>query len=169
MLSSRFSFLGIGSSSEVNDSLGVSGSKLKPTLSLQTDKDVYRPGDSIFVTIEVGNSPVRDHENVANPSILVEKLSFEVKGVEKLDIHSFITQKPSPGSRGRRGIQGAFLLLKLLYVLSVHGDFETVDTFGNLDVSHIDTLTRTYTLLEVGLNLVNFCSLACEDEYEENG
>lgn len=108
MLSSRFSFLGIGSSNQVNDSVGVSGSKLKPSLSVQTDKDVYRPGDSIFVTIEVGNSPVRDHENGATPSILVEKLSFEVKGLEKLDIQWFSTQKPSPGSKGRRGIQGYF-------------------------------------------------------------
>lgn len=99
-----FSFLGIGSSSQVNDSLGVYGSKVKPTLSLRTDKDVYRPGDSVFVTIEIGNSAVRDHENVANPSILVEKLSFELKGVEKLDRNWFITQKPPQGSKGRRGI-----------------------------------------------------------------
>lgn len=61
------------------------------------------------------------------------------------------------------------MLLKLLYVLSVNGDFETVDTFRNLDVSHIDTLTHTYALLEVGLNLVKFCSMPCEDEYEQNG
>lgn len=86
--------MGIGS-----DSVGVSGSKIKPSLTVQTDKDVYRPGDSIFVTIEVGNS----HENESNPSILVEKLSFEVKGLEKLDIQWFSTQKPSPGSKGRRG------------------------------------------------------------------
>ncbi|XP_010500566.1 PREDICTED: uncharacterized protein LOC104779262 isoform X1 [Camelina sativa] len=103
MLSSRFSFLGIGSSNEVNESVGVSGSKLKPSLTVQTDKDVYRPGDSIFVTIEVSNSPVRDHDNGANPSLLVEKLSFEVKGLEKLDIQWFSTQKPSTGSKGRRG------------------------------------------------------------------
>jgi hypothetical protein len=111
MLSSRFSFLGIGSSSEVNDSVGVSGSKIKPSLSVQTDKDVYRPGDSIFVTIEVANS----HDNASNPSILVEKLSFEVKGLEKLDIQWFSTQKPSPGSKGRRGILTSFLL-QLLYI-----------------------------------------------------
>jgi hypothetical protein len=79
--------------------VGVSGSKIKPSLSVQTDKDVYRPGDSIFVTIEVANS----HDNASNPSILVEKLSFEVKGLEKLDIQWFSTQKPSPGSKGRRG------------------------------------------------------------------
>uniref|UniRef100_A0A1J3K010 RAB6A-GEF complex partner protein 2 n=1 Tax=Noccaea caerulescens TaxID=107243 RepID=A0A1J3K010_NOCCA len=103
MLSSRFSFLGIGSSNEVNDSLGDSGRNLKPTLSVQTDKDVYRPGDSIFVTIEVGYSPERDHESGATPSILIEKLSFEVKGVEQLDVHWFSTQKPPPGSKGRRG------------------------------------------------------------------
>lgn len=110
MLSSRFSFLGIGSSSnEVNDSLGVSGTKPKPTLSVQTDKDVYRPGDFIFVTLEVGYSPVRrDHENGASPSVLVDKLSFEVKGVEKLDVQWFSTIKQSPGSKGRRGTEGAF-------------------------------------------------------------
>ncbi|KAG2304815.1 hypothetical protein Bca52824_033466 [Brassica carinata] len=57
MLASRFSFLGIGSN-QVNESLGVSGSKVKPTLSVETDKDVYRPGDFIFVTLEVGYSSV---------------------------------------------------------------------------------------------------------------
>ncbi|KAG5387997.1 hypothetical protein IGI04_029538 [Brassica rapa subsp. trilocularis] len=104
MLSSRFSFLGIGSSSnEVNDSLGDSGTKIKPSLSVQTDKDVYRPGDFVFVTLEVGYSPERDHENGASPSVLVDKLSFEVKGVEKLDVQWFSAQKPSPGSKGRRG------------------------------------------------------------------
>uniref|UniRef100_M4DCM2 RAB6A-GEF complex partner protein 2 n=1 Tax=Brassica campestris TaxID=3711 RepID=M4DCM2_BRACM len=104
MLSSRFSFLGIGSSSsEVNDSLGDSGTKIKPSLSVQTDKDVYRPGDFVFVTLEVGYSAVRDHENGASPSVLVDKLSFEVKGVEKLDVQWFSAQKPSPGSKGRRG------------------------------------------------------------------
>ncbi|KAG2304816.1 hypothetical protein Bca52824_033467 [Brassica carinata] len=102
MLASRFSFLGIGSN-QVNESLGVSGSKVKPTLSVETDKDVYRPGDFIFVTLEVGYSSVRDHQNGANPSVLVEKLSFEVKGVEKLEIQWFSTQKSSPRSKGRIG------------------------------------------------------------------
>lgn len=97
--------MGIGSSNEVNDSLGVSGTKIKPTLSVQTDKDVYRPGDAIFVTLEIGYSPVRDHENGASPSVLVDKLSFEVKGVEKLDVQWFSIQKTSPGSKGRRGIE----------------------------------------------------------------
>lgn len=96
--------MGIGSSNEVDESLGYSGSKLKPTLSVQTDKDVYRPGDSISVTIEVGNSHVRDNENGFRPSLLVEKLSFEVKGIEKLDIQWFSTQQLSAGSKGRRGI-----------------------------------------------------------------
>lgn len=105
MLSSRFSFLGIGTSSnEVDESFGVSGTKVKPTLSVQTDKDVYRPGDFIFVTIEVGYSPpVTDHGN--SPSVLVDKLSFEVKGVEKLDVQWFSTLKQSPGSKGRRGTE----------------------------------------------------------------
>ncbi|KAJ0229880.1 Immunoglobulin [Hirschfeldia incana] len=100
MLSSRFSFLGMSSFNEVSESLGVTGSKVKPTLSLQTDKDVYRPGDSIFVTIEVCYSPGRYH---ANPSVLVEKLSFEVKGVEKLETQWFSSQKSSPRSKGRKG------------------------------------------------------------------
>ncbi|CAN6927605.1 unnamed protein product [Brassica oleracea] len=103
MLSSRFSFLGMSSFNEISESSGVSGSKVKPTLSLQTDKDVYRPGDSLFVTIEVGYSPGMDHENGANPSVLVEKLSFEVKGVEKLESQWFSTQKSSPRSKGRKG------------------------------------------------------------------
>ncbi|KAL0803909.1 PREDICTED: uncharacterized protein LOC106296358 isoform X2 [Brassica oleracea var. oleracea] len=103
MLSSRFSFLGMSSFNEISESSGVSGSKVKPTLSLQTDKDVYRPGDSLFVTIEVGYSPGMDHENGANPSVLVEKLSFEVKGVEKLESQWFSTQKLSPRSKGRKG------------------------------------------------------------------
>ena len=125
MLSSRFSFLGIGSSSnEVNDSLSGSGTKIKPSLSVQTDKDVYRPGDFIFVTLEVGYYAVRDHENGASPSVLVDKLSFEVKGLEKLDVQWFSAQKPSPGSKGRRGTEGVFFKLKLLYVIiSVCGDY----------------------------------------------
>ncbi|RID56909.1 hypothetical protein BRARA_F00324 [Brassica rapa] len=103
MLSSRFSFLGMSSFNEVSEPSGVSESKVKPTLSLQTDKDVYRPGDFIFVTLEVGYSPGMDHENGANPSVLVEKLSFEVKGVEKLETQWFSTQKSSPRSKGRKG------------------------------------------------------------------
>ncbi|WZY97014.1 hypothetical protein YC2023_069343 [Brassica napus] len=71
MLSSRFPFFGISSFNEVSEPSGVSGSKGKPTLSLQTDKDVYRPGDSIFVTLEVGYSPGMDHENGANVSVLM--------------------------------------------------------------------------------------------------
>ncbi|CAF2081576.1 unnamed protein product [Brassica napus] len=103
MLSSRFSFLGMSSFNEVSEPSSVSEIKVKPTLSLQTDKDVYRPGDFIFVTLEVGYSPGMDHENGANPSVLVERLSFEVKGVEKLETQWFSTQKSSPRSKGRKG------------------------------------------------------------------
>ncbi|XP_010541833.1 PREDICTED: uncharacterized protein LOC104815215 isoform X2 [Tarenaya hassleriana] len=103
MVPSGFSFFSTSSSHKVNDSFDSSGSKLKPTLSLETDKDVYRPGDSVFVTIEVGNSLARNHENRLMPSFLVERLSFELKGVEKLDVQWFSTQKPLPGSKGRRG------------------------------------------------------------------
>ncbi|XP_033128439.1 uncharacterized protein LOC103871363 isoform X3 [Brassica rapa] len=109
MLSSRFSFLGMSSFNEVSEPSGVSESKVKPTLSLQTDKDVYRPGDFIFVTLEVGYSPGMDHENGANPSVLVERLSFEVKGVEKLETQWFSTQKSSPRSKGRKVMVRAIL------------------------------------------------------------
>ncbi|KAL0696854.1 hypothetical protein Bca4012_064034 [Brassica carinata] len=125
MLASRFSFLGIGSN-QVNESLGVSGSKVKPTLSVETDKDVYRPGDFIFVTLEVGYSSVRDHQNGANPSVLVEKLSFEVKGVEKLEIQWFSTQKSSPRSKGRIGIVPTSTIQTEIYWKEMDGDSEWI-------------------------------------------
>ncbi|KAL5538220.1 hypothetical protein UlMin_046192 [Ulmus minor] len=71
-----------------------------PTLKLQTDKEVYRPGDPIVVTIEIGN-PASNGDEVF--SLLVERLSFEIKGIEKLDTQWFATQKPLPGSKQRRG------------------------------------------------------------------
>lgn len=156
MLSSRFSFLGIGSSNEANDSLGVSRRNLKPSLSVQTDKDVYRPGDSIFVTIEVGYSPVRDHESGATPSILIEKLSFEVKGVEQLDLHWFSTQKPSPGSKGRRGTRGIFVTETVIRFIGLWRFSRFPNSYMH---SHTDTHPHIYTLSKVGLYLVSFCGL----------
>ncbi|GLT73058.1 hypothetical protein SLA2020_449430 [Shorea laevis] len=77
MLASRFSFFGGGD--RPDDS---SKTDLRPTLKLQTDKDV---------------------EDELACSLLLERLGFEIKGVEKLDSQWFATPKPLPGSKQRRG------------------------------------------------------------------
>ncbi|XP_044490532.1 uncharacterized protein LOC123214665 isoform X2 [Mangifera indica] len=71
-----------------------------PRLKLETDKDVYRPGDSLYITIEICN-PLCDDASLS--SLLIEGLAFEIKGIEKLDSQWFATQKPLPGSKQRRG------------------------------------------------------------------
>ncbi|KAK8613409.1 hypothetical protein V6N13_101171 [Hibiscus sabdariffa] len=102
MLQSRFSFFrGRGSdkgNSEEGDKKG-----LNPTLKLQTERDVYRPGDSIYVTIEICNPRTTDYSGSNLPSLLIEKLGFEIKGIEKLDTQWFATQKPVSGTKQRRG------------------------------------------------------------------
>ncbi|TVU16505.1 hypothetical protein EJB05_40074 [Eragrostis curvula] len=83
--------------------------QLSPTLKLQTDKEVYRPGDSVTVTVEIFSpSGFKDDaeqtvlgEDV--PSLLLDSLSFELKGIEKLDSQWFSVPKPLPGSKQRRG------------------------------------------------------------------
>ncbi|KAH7525271.1 hypothetical protein FEM48_Zijuj06G0207300 [Ziziphus jujuba var. spinosa] len=97
MLAPRFSsILGGGGGSQTK----AFGSEVLPALKLQTDKQVYRPGDPVIVTIEISNPA----GNADLPlSLLVERLSFEIKGVEKLDTQWFATQKPIPGSKQRRG------------------------------------------------------------------
>ncbi|KAM7511783.1 hypothetical protein LguiB_010658 [Lonicera macranthoides] len=67
-----------------------------PSLKLQTDKNVYRPGDPVTITIEIRNP-------TGMCSLLLEKLSFEIKGIEKLDTQWFTTQKPLPDTKQRRG------------------------------------------------------------------
>ncbi|CAL5070663.1 unnamed protein product [Urochloa decumbens] len=83
--------------------------KLSPTLKLQTDKEVYRPGDSVTVTIEI-HSPADLKDDAGQPlsgedasSLLLDALSFELKGIEKLDTQWFSVPKPLPGSKQRRG------------------------------------------------------------------
>ncbi|XP_028787269.1 uncharacterized protein LOC114743243 [Neltuma alba] len=93
MLSSRFSFLGGRDSGGEDHSPKV---KLLPTLKLEADKEVYRPGDPVVVTVEISNPST-------SYSFLVERLSFEIKGIEKLDVQWFATQKPLPGSKQKRG------------------------------------------------------------------
>lgn len=106
-----FSLFGSGSyfnfgDKKVEGSLDAITNELTPTLQLQTDKDVYRPGDSVVVTVEIRNpsfpAEVPEREN-AVCSLLVERLTFEIKGVEKLDTQWFATQKPLPGSKHKRG------------------------------------------------------------------
>uniref|UniRef100_A0A5B6YMQ9 Reduced growth phenotype protein 1 n=1 Tax=Davidia involucrata TaxID=16924 RepID=A0A5B6YMQ9_DAVIN len=98
-----FSFFG-GTDSKKNEG-GLNREVVAlPSLKLQTDKDVYRPGDPVLVTIEIRNPPgVTDEEGKSLCSLLIERLSFEIKGIEKLDSQWFITQKPLPDSKQRRG------------------------------------------------------------------
>jgi len=89
--------------------------EFSPSLKIQTDRETYRPGDSVIATIEIHNprSPSEDIqiEQLANGicSLLVDSLSFEVKGTEKLDPQWFATQKPLPGSKQQRGAFLSFL------------------------------------------------------------
>ncbi|CAO2183500.1 unnamed protein product [Urochloa humidicola] len=83
--------------------------QLSPTLKLQTDKEVYRPGDSVTVTIEI-HSPASLKDDAGQilsgedaSSLLLDALSFELKGIEKLDSQWFSVPKPLPGSKQRRG------------------------------------------------------------------
>ncbi|XP_044956602.1 uncharacterized protein LOC123407518 isoform X1 [Hordeum vulgare subsp. vulgare] len=81
---------------------------LSPKFKLQTDKEVYRPGDSVTATIEISSpSSLKDEAGTASggdvTSLLVDGLSFELKGIEKLDSQWFSVPKPLPGSKQRRG------------------------------------------------------------------
>lgn len=92
--------------------------KLTPSFKLQTDKEIYRPGDSVTATIEICSPKISkgftgpEHSRDGIPSLLVDNLTFEIKGIEKLDTQWFATQKPLPGSKQRRG---SFLLPSNLY------------------------------------------------------
>lgn len=91
------------------------GSVSAPTLKVSTDREAYRPGDLIIATVEVHNAKclvesggqteigvdVRD-------AVQIEKIIVEVKGIQKFDTQWVITQKPSPGSKQRRGEHAIF-------------------------------------------------------------
>ncbi|XP_044494071.1 uncharacterized protein LOC123217242 [Mangifera indica] len=100
MLGTRFSLFGSGGggSNKVVDS--SRDCEVLPRLKLQTDKNVYRPGDALYITIEIGN-PLSDNASLS--SLLIESLALEIKGIEKLDTQWFATQKPLPRSKQRRG------------------------------------------------------------------
>ena len=81
--------------------------QLSPKFKLQTDKEVYRPGDSVTATIQICSpASLKDEAEAASGgviSLLVDGLSFELKGIEKLDSQWFSVPKPIPGSKQRRG------------------------------------------------------------------
>lgn len=110
--SRRFSFLGFGDSSSKFEPRSSTdrvkkGDELVPNLKLQTDRNIYRPGDEVLVTIELqcprDPTDLNEITSSSEHSLLVDKLSFELKGVEKLDTQWFTTQKPLPGLKQRRG------------------------------------------------------------------
>ncbi|XP_058070686.1 uncharacterized protein LOC131219487 isoform X2 [Magnolia sinica] len=115
-VSRGFSFFGGGGSSSYDNrkddqSAGILKQELAPSLKLQLDKEVYRPGDSVIATIEIWNpnnaNELSEMEHAVNDdySLLIENLKYEIKGIEKLDPQWFATQKPLPGSKQRRGEQ----------------------------------------------------------------
>ncbi|EEF44137.1 uncharacterized protein LOC8258066 [Ricinus communis] len=111
MLTPRFSLFGSGvSSNKVNNNISNPDDALKtevsPTIKMQLDKDVYRPGDSVFVTIDISypsNTETTTLLSSSSCSLLIERLGFEIKGIEKLDPQWFSTHKPLPGSAHSRG------------------------------------------------------------------
>ncbi|XP_020579400.1 uncharacterized protein LOC110024027 [Phalaenopsis equestris] len=80
-----------------------------PSFKLQTDKEVYRPGDFVTATIEISNPGISMDTNMAESSsnefysLLIDNLAVEVKGVEKLDSQWFSIKKPLPGTKQKRG------------------------------------------------------------------
>ncbi|KAF6168382.1 hypothetical protein GIB67_018222 [Kingdonia uniflora] len=108
-----FSFFGIGGLNPAEEKTSLDGStnsnsssnsksEIVPTLRLQADKEVYRPGDSVSVSVEVYN-PRFTCGDSGVCSFLIERLSFEIVGIEKLDTQWFATQKQGHGSKRRRG------------------------------------------------------------------
>ncbi|KAL2503473.1 Rgp1 [Abeliophyllum distichum] len=90
--SRRFSFFGLaaGGNNPKKDDLEP------PQLKLEADREVYRPDDLVTITVEIKN-PTPEW------SLLIEKLNFEIKGIEKLDPQWFNIPKPTPDSKQRRG------------------------------------------------------------------
>lgn len=112
-LAQGFSFFRGGGWSEQKNVDTGSKFEISPTLNIQTDKEIYRPGDSVEVTIEIcypgiSNEDIRTVKfGNGSCSLLVDSLSFEVKGIEKLDTQWFATQKPLSGSKQKRGDSSA--------------------------------------------------------------
>jgi RAB6A-GEF complex partner protein 2 len=89
-----------------------------PSLKLCTDKDVYRPGEAVTVSIEIFNPrEEREAQEENGLSLLVDGLSFEVKGFEKVDNQWYATQRPVPGSKEKRGTYTFCFSFSLVYRL----------------------------------------------------
>lgn len=129
--SRRFSLFGFGELWSRGEANSVErpkrGEKLVPNLKLVSDKEVYRPGDSVWITIELENPATKPfgNDNIADQGsgngngigLLVERLSFEFKGIEKLDTQWFITERPLSGSKQRRGfVPGSCIIYLLSYM-----------------------------------------------------
>jgi hypothetical protein len=80
-----------------------------PSVRLSLDRKGYRPGDMVVATIEVANenpsysSARRTPRASVADAVLMEDLSVEVRGIEKLDPQWLVTPKPTSGSNQRRG------------------------------------------------------------------
>ncbi|KAI7979505.1 hypothetical protein LOK49_Contig319G00008 [Camellia lanceoleosa] len=124
-----FSFFGGGGDSVSNRGGSVA---VPPSLKLHTDRDVYRPGDPVLITIEIpntspssvsslfqSNNAITSHNNNNNTeySLLIEKLTFEMKGIEKLDTQWFTTLKPLSDSNQRRG-EYVFMDCSMAHIVS---------------------------------------------------
>lgn len=106
----RFSIFGIGVGARGGDSSKTTDPAVAaPRLKLQTDKNVYRPGDPVMITMEIENPEKKC-------SLLVEKMSFEIKGIEKLDSQWFSTQKPDQPHQKR----GYSFILTLIVINLFH-------------------------------------------------
>ncbi|KAF5779291.1 putative reduced growth phenotype protein [Helianthus annuus] len=97
-LSSLFG-IGIGKGEAVKKEENMVG--VQPLLKLEADKKVYRPGDPVTITVEIRNPPP------AQRSLLVETLSFQATGIQKLDTQWFTTTTTynhnRNSNRNRRG------------------------------------------------------------------
>jgi hypothetical protein len=80
---------------------------LPPALKLSLEKKAYRPGDTVVATVEIVNeAPVGKPglmRDLAGEAVLMEDLSVEVRGIEKLDPQWMVTPKPPAGSKTRKG------------------------------------------------------------------
>ncbi|XP_074570871.1 uncharacterized protein LOC141827506 [Curcuma longa] len=87
----------------------ISKQEASPSLKIQLDKEIYRPGDTFTATVEISipqisnRHPDGQHWTNQISSFLLDNFSYEIKGVEKMDSQWFATQKPLPGLKQRRG------------------------------------------------------------------
>lgn len=87
----------------------LSKQEASPSLKIQLDKEIYRPGDTFIATVGISTPQISnrhpDGQHWMNQisSFLLDNFSYEIKGVEKLDSQWFATQKPLPGLKQRRG------------------------------------------------------------------